>query len=508
MAAHHVSCEARVAWLLATSRLLHPDPEFTHRDQFVAALQERGVTVDNTRISRWESGAVPVPEPVIHAYEDVLGLGHGTLTTVVAGLRRMLGSGPVHPAPDVLFRESADVDQLLDLVTSRRSHGAHWQRLAGELTRHDRVFLRQKEWAKLANRLVVELSRSTGLGYVRRYEAAATLIRHPSAQRHLSRALGSFVMNPDTQVVAPVLNLLAEVDDPGVADLVLRMLSGESRALRRAASSVAAEKLRLGHFTEAELERIETFATHAISRGEPLDGGLDAFDLTIQLPSGSFARVTETVTDRRVQAQLGRARNMGELITRQQAAAVVADLGAAIQADVDTRRHPEPDLLLRRLVREALFHTHKQRRHQAALVLAASPYRSAVSRQCHLLTGGSNYFLAARAWTVLMRVGHAARRSEILLRSLAEPRPTLQSRALVNLGLSTEKIHSGEAKAILAQLTPDSRSSVKHGALFALGMAGAPELKILAEHESGWFRRTASWWIEQGPAIHEPAVPG
>ncbi len=91
---------------------------------------------------------------------------------------------------------------------------------------------------------------------------------------------------------------------------------------------------------------------------------------------------------------------------------------------------------------------------------------------------------------------------------MAEPRPTLQSRALVNLGLSTEKISPGEAKVILAQLDHDSRSSVKHGALFALGMAGAPELKALAEHESGWFRRTASWWIEQGPAIHEPVVPG
>ena len=33
--------------------------------------------------------------------------------------------------------------------------------------------------------------------------------------------------------------------------------------------------------------------------------------------------------------------------------------------------------MLRRLIREALFHTHKQRRHQAALLLAASPYRHA-----------------------------------------------------------------------------------------------------------------------------------
>ena len=507
MAAHHVACESRVAWLLATSRILHPNPEFSQRTHFLDLLTAQGVAVDTTRISRWESGVTPVPEPVIHAYEEVLGLGDGTLSSVVAGLRRMLGNGPVDHAPAMTFRESTDLDRLLDTVAAKRSHGAHWQRLAGELTRHDRVFLRQKEWAKLSNKLVVELSRSVGLGYVRRYEAAATLIRHPSAQRHLSRALGSFVMNPDTQVVAPVLNLLAEVADPAVGDLVLRMLSGESRGLRRAAASVAAAKLRLGHFTDADLPRLEDYTRRAIRRGEPLDGALDAFDLAIQLPTKSFAHVMETVTDRRVQAQLGRARSIGELLTRQQAAAVVADLGAAVQADVDTRRHPEPDLMLRRLIREALFHTHKHRRHQAALVLAASPYRRAVSRQCHALTGGSNYFLAARAWTVLMRVGHAGRRSEILLRAMTESRPTLQARALVNLGLSTEKISPGEARAILRQITPDSRNSLKHGAFFALGMSGAPELKELAHHESGWFRRTASWWLEQGPAIHEPLVP-
>lgn len=506
MSSKSIACEARVAWLLATSRMLHADPDLSQRDHFVAALKAQGIAVDNTRISRWESGAQAANDQVLHAYEHVLGLAHGTLVTVIGGLRRTLGGDqPVRHATELPL-DSTDLDRLLDGVSGTVNHGSQWQRLAAEVTRYDRVYLRQQEWATLSSRLVRELSRSVGLAYVRRYEAAASLIRHPSAQRHLTRALGSFVMHPDTQVVAPVLNLLTEVHDEVASDLVLRMLGADSRGLRRAASSVAAAKLRLGHIPDASLRQLEAYTARAMRRGEPLDGALDAFDLAIQLPTASFGNVMDTVKDRRIQAQLGRARSTGELLTRQQAAAVIADLGAATQADTEGMRHPEPDMMLRRLLREALFHTHKVRRHQAGLLLAASPYRNAVARQCHALTGGSNYFLAARAWTLMMRVGHAGRRSEILLRAMTETRPTLQSRALVNLGLSKEPVSRTEARAILTQLGEETRGSVRHGTLFALGMSGAPEIAKLASHDDERVRRTAAWWREQGPAIHDVDV--
>lgn len=505
MAARHVGWDQRAAWLLATSRLMHPDQDLTQRTAFVDALHARGIAADSTRISRWESGTVGVPRSVAEAYEDVLGLSEGSLSAVTDGVRRILGQQPHHrDDPSRLpGREPHDLDRLMDSALGQRPTGTDWQQLAGELTRYDRIWLRQHEWSALCNRLVLELSRSVGISYVRRYEAAAALIRHPSAQRHMSRALGSFVMHPDTQVVAPVLNLLAEVSEPAAADLVLRMMTGESKGLRRAAASVAAVKLRLGHFTEPAYRHLEAYAARVLRRGEPLEGGLDAFDLAIQLPSASFAAVMDAIGDRRVQAQLGRARSTGELLTRQQAAAVVADLAATVQSDAAGRSHPEPDMMLRRLLRESLLHTHKARRHHAALLLGASPYRHAVSRQCHALTGASNYFLAARAWTVLMRVGHAGKRGDVVLRALSETRPTLQARALVNIGLNAEPIHHGEARAILSGLTTETRGSVRHGTLFALGMSGAEELRALAEHDAEPVRRSAQWWLDLGPAIHD-----
>jgi len=250
------------------------------------------------------------------------------------------------------------------------------------------------------------------------------------------------------------------------------------------------------------MRQLEAYAASTLRQGEPLDGGLDAFDVAMHLPK--FQQMLDRLQDRRLQEQIANARNTGELIPRRQAAAIVADLSAAVQADeTDVRRHPEPDMMLRRLLREALFHMHKSRRHQAALLLASSPYRHAVSRQCHDLVGGSNYFLAARAWVVLMRVGHAGRRSEVLLRAMSESRPTLRSRALINMGLDETALSEREAQALVASVAPTERGSVRHGLFFALGMSGSDLLVELTDHESDSFRSSAQWWRTLGPAIHE-----
>ena len=172
-----------------------------------------------------------------------------------------------------------------------------------------------------------------GISYVRRFEAAVLLLRHPSSSGPMSRALGSHVLDPDAQVVAPVLNLLSEVDEQPAGDLVLRLLRTERLPLRRAAASVAADKLRRGHFAASSLTVLEEHARHRLRHEDPLEGGLDALDLATQLPGTSFSRLLGAIGDRRVRAQVERAQETGELIPRPQAARVVSDATAAIQAD-------------------------------------------------------------------------------------------------------------------------------------------------------------------------------
>lgn len=505
-----VGCDQRIAWLVTVSRVLGPDPELSRRDGFIAALREEDIPVDASRVSRWESGLQPLPSRVVATYERVLGLSEGSLVSVAGGLRRSFGTGPT-PRENVLSdteMSESDLNRLIDASEVGGATGAQWLQLADHFSRFDRVFLREQDWSALCHRLVTELGSSVGTSYVRRYEAAAAFIRHPNARRHLIMAIGRFVTDPDTQVVAPVLNLLSEVPDPAAAALTLRMLSADSDNvyLRRAASSVAAVKLARGHFDDTALPRLESHVLGALRRGESLDGRLDSFDLAVRLPDSSWDRVTGGLRTRRAHALVEQARVGDELVPPARAASLVSDLAPAIQAATPTHQPQEPDLMLRRLLREALLHSHKPRRHHAALLIAASPYAPAAARRFLDLAADPNDLLAARAWTVLMRIGDGDRRSQVVHLAMTEQRPTIRARALVNVGLGGP-LNPEQSRAI-ADDYDGSRPLERHSALFALGMAGAPELQRLAAHEDPETKGAAQWWLGQGPAIHdEDAFP-
>ncbi len=88
-----LTVEHRVGWLLATTRILHPDDELRNRAGFTAAATALGLRVDSTRISRWETGTSPATSEVIRTYESVLGRPPGSLSAVVGGLRRSFSDG-------------------------------------------------------------------------------------------------------------------------------------------------------------------------------------------------------------------------------------------------------------------------------------------------------------------------------------------------------------------------------------------------------------------------------
>lgn len=504
-----VGCDQRIAWLLTVARTLGPDPALARRDGFIAALKENGVAVDASRVSRWESGLSPVPGRVASTYEQVLGIPEGSLVSVAAGLRRSFGTGPTSRENALTDTEMSDseLNRLIDLTEAGSATGAEWLQLADHFNRFDRVFLREQDWTALCHQLVTELGSAVGTGYVRRYEAAAAFIRHTNARRHLIMAIGRFVTHPDAQVVAPVLNLLSEVPDPAAAALTLRMLSADTDNiyLRRAASSVAAVKLARGHFDDAALPRLESHVLGALRRGESLDGRLDSFDLAVRLPEESWDRVTGGLRTRRAHALVEQARVGDELVPPNRAASLVADLAPAVQAATPTHQAQEPDLMLRRLLREAMLHSHKPRRHHAALLLAASPYAPAAARRLLDLAADPNDLLAARAWTVLMRVGDGGLRDRVIDLAVAEERPTIRARALVNVGLGGT-LTPGQSAAITAGYDA-GRPLERHAILFALGMAGAPDLDSLATADDTDTSRAALWWQAQGPALHDVDAP-
>lgn len=505
-------CDPRVAWLLTTNRLLGHDPELARRSAFIRALAERGVIAEATRISRWESGTSPLPRSAAVAYELALGLPEGYLTAVVAGMRRAFDgdAGSTTGRRDLDSRavvlSDLDLETLLDHTESGAATGAHWLRLGAQLSRYERTYLRQTEWANLCGRLITELGSAVGLGYVRRYEAAAYLIRNANAQPHLTRALGQFVTHPDTQVIAPVLNLLAEVRHESAGRLVVRMTDSENPHLRKAALSVAATKVHRGHFDGGMLGRLESHALGSLRRGESLDARLDSFDLAVQLPDESWSRISDKLRSKRAFSLVNQARNGGELVPSAHAAAVVGDLATAAQAETPSHGPHELDMMLRRLLRESLLHAHKPRRHHAAMLLAASPYSPAVARQCRELARHPNDLLAARAWTVLMRVGAHSDCADVVHSALAESRTSIRARALVTVGLTPGELAEPDAEQISAGVTAESRLLEQQAGLFALGMSGSDQIKDLTEHPFEPIGRGAEWWLQQGPAIHDPDI--
>ena len=504
MSAPHIRGDLRTGWLLAVNRLMGRDARFAQRAEFTSALSDHGIRADTSRLSRWESGASPAPLHVVAAYESILGLADGSLVAVTSGLRRTFGlSEPKVRGVAAAVHTSLDLETLLDLAHAGEATGGDWLRLTEQLVAYDRMFLRQAEWARTCEQLVRELATAAGIGYVRRYEAAATLLRHAEARGHLGQAIGRYVMNPDAQVILPVLNLLSEVDDPAASTLTLRMLQHERPSVRRAASSVAATKVARGLFAAGDLAQLEGYVIGSLRRGESLDGRLDTFDLAVHLPDESWARVSDKLRSKRAFSLVGNARATGELVATSPAVAAIRVHAGIAQAEAPAHVRLELDMMLRRLLRESLLHAHKPRRHHAALLLAASPYADAISRRCRELARETNDVLAARAWTVLMRVGVQSDHDTVVGEALAESRASIRARGLVMAGLMPGELDDDHAERIAVTVEEQTRPVAQMAGLFALGMKGSEQVKRLAAHPSEQVSRGAQWWLEQGPARHD-----
>ena len=492
---------ARSAWLLASSRLLCQDAELCQREKFLVALREAGLTADAPRLSRWESGTQPVSVQVVAAYEQVLGRPDGHLAAVTTGLDRALG-GPGERRSRSMAGDADVLDQLLTTTIEGTPTGGDWLRLAVELGRFEHVYLPADAWEALTTRLVMELVRAVGPAYVRRQEACCVLLRHPVAQRFLLLAIGQLVTHPDAQVITPVVTLLQEIGSEQANDLVLRLMASESGTLRSAATAVAAAKVARGHYPDADLALLAQRAQGWLA-GRDRARVLDATDLALQLPDRHYRTVADLVKSNQLRSQLDQARETAELMPSEVTRTLSRAMATTAQAATPSHYAQEPDAMLRRLLREAMFHTHKVRRLHAGHLVAASPYAQAVAHTALPLAQDSNEFIADRAWSLLLRVGAGERRKEIGLAALGETRPGVQYRGLITLGTCAEALDDAEESALLDLLVEPPSRAVEFGALFTLGMAQAPGLRTVAERGSAPQRAAAEWWLATGGAVRD-----
>ena len=490
-----IDAQRRTAWLLATCRSLPPTGAVP-RKQFCADLRRLGILADGSRVSRWESGAHPVGPEVIGAYEALTDTLPGSLMSAYRLLRRMDRPPATIESPAELGTDECDA--IFERIEARTATGQDWLRLAADLSHYDRVYLHPRTWREVGDRLVCELTRSAGPALVLRYEAAASLMSHPESRRHLARSVGRFVMHPDAQNVAPALWLLREVGDEAT-DLVLRLIGSPKPVLRQAAGSVAALLATRGDLAHRDPDLLERYVVTELRRRGSLARSVDAVDLATQLPNETFDRIIDKVDNRHVRRHVLRARESLELTDDNTARIIAEGIGSYAEAHV-RRGAPEPDRMLRVLVREALFHAHKERRELAGVLLACSPYGEYVKQAVLGLTDEPEPLVSGQAWSMLRRMGHLAPRTELADKALGAPAETTRAQALVTLGVGHGPVDDAHVTELL-RLAGSRGFRTRHGALFALGMEHHHLDRFVAEE--GERGRAARWWRSVGPALHE-----
>jgi hypothetical protein len=490
----------RLAWLLGASRVYATDPHLARRDNFIAALQDVGTVADTTRLSRWESGRVAVPMSVVRAYEQVLGLPTGQLVIGASGLVR--GGERTTPRAEAPQGDPTQahlrLDELFEKVLAGRAPGHVWLELCDHLTRQEHLYLLPDTWRQISDLLASELGRSSGLAYVARFEALRMLVANPTSRRHAVRAIGAVVTHPATVFMIHPLVLLQEVDDEQAWDLLTRLLQGPPSTLRAGAAWAVSGKVARGDFADPALEGVESIVLEIFQRSRSSLERLDALTLVRALPSTSQGRIGLHLLDKDTRTALDLAHRTAEIRDAHRARSISSKIADAAQNATAIDYPVGQDQMLHRLVREALFHVEHGRRHQAALLLAASPYRSCLAEQLLVHSVRGEEAAAVLALTALFQIADAAQRPTLVQLAVDEERPRIRVAALLTLGQVVGELSRAEADQLRAGM-PDE-GPVTQATVYVLGMGGAAD-RLEDEPSTEQLIGAAQWWGQKSPIV-------
>lgn len=490
----------RLAWLLATTRLLGPRTRGLPRADFVAPMKELGIRIDSSRISRWESGLEYLSPKLVAAYEEVAGLPPEHLGVVRRALARdghLVNRPSRKPDP----ADPGRIDEILEKIDAGEVQGHEWLWLADQLHAYDNVYLPRRTWESVAANLVDELARASTLPYLARYEATVTLLQARQAQPYVTKAVGRYVLDPDAAVITPVLAVLAEIEDPAASDLVLRLLQSPSAKLQRSAAVVAAAMLRRGNL-DADTEVLEMYVGHELSTRTGIPSTV-TLDLASMLAEDRFERVLRATTDDDVRTALRRARATCELVDPEEARTLADHIGLHAEL-LASRKAADPDQMLRRVIRESLFHVHRPRRHLASAMILASPYAHSVAEVVLGLTARDDERTAGLCWSLVERLAPALSPHALTEQLRAETRPRLRARAAAALMWAPELPDEAAEALVLAATEASESHETATAAVLALGLAGRSEhLRKIADGMHTQLSSLALWAIEHGVVVRD-----
>jgi hypothetical protein len=449
------------AWLLKMWRLYGDDDILTIR-QLAAAVR---TPVDNATVSRWENSRATVPTSALRQYERLFDLPPGELVAVVTALGRERPTGR---------RTAPPCDELLDKCLDRDPvSAAEWADLTVSLTQPRRK-LPRPTWDILVHRLLTEMCLSVGWRYLLRLSALQRVHQHPAGGTALVAATEEFVAEPACQLIIDPIALLAANPAPTTSHCLLRLLS-EPRNEAEQLGALFAWAARPPNAPDMvrRLEAVSRELRAGASTSPPVrEAASDVLAVLYRhRPSRPGAR----------SAPLGR-----------EGDTAFAELHGVL-ATAQTRHH-EPDLLGRRILRQALASTDSDLRILTINVLHASPFRGILADAvASMLTSGRT------------RTGSAIHSVLVdLLGSLGDARHRPVVENLMWRGAARDA-----AAVALAHLpgrtdlrlwhhvltAQPTGGSTQRAALYAVGMKGdRAGLRLLRAH-APVVRARANWWL-------------
>lgn len=268
-------------WLLRVNRLFGPDARWAKLSSFASAFPGGNWqrSVSESSVSRWENALTRVPAAAVHRYEEVLGVPPYLLVATVDTVRRYFDPAavavPASPPRAVALDEAQQaalerIQESLDTVLSDGLvGGGDWDELTGLLRSVPYpVLLPRSTWTELAGRLLGEMIVADGVPWLRRFEALNRLLVHPASRRATIDVCASLAADPGQQVPVELICALDGTDHPDASRHVLTQLTQPtSEGAFYGALLACVRKVRYGHFTPAERQRLLGVVTDALSGG-------------------------------------------------------------------------------------------------------------------------------------------------------------------------------------------------------------------------------------------------
>lgn len=502
--APHPDIDARIGWLLAMSRLHHRDETFLDGRRFAEALGEAGFPASRSLVSRWESGEIPISYEAMTAYESVLGLQVGQISSITGYIKATiptLKTRVVRPKLDPTTPKFADrLDELIDLAGAGTAYARDWQELGWHFAAAPMLHLHRSTWESLISRLIHQLPRSVKLAYRQFSTAAMNMAANPRAQDFMVDAIAQYISDPAVQVINSPAGLLDRLPTRRAAQLVLEMVEKPQNSLTYGTGIwLATQKVIRQDFDEKERTELDMLVLKAWRRN-PTQASEELAELIAELPEGMRGTLVHAA-DKAGRRKLGYVVQHGEELVATKAGQFSEDLAAAARLRVPHEPSYDEDKMLPRLIREALFHRDSERRHLAGLLIASSPFGRAVTDELLLRLAGpwNTEWIRGRLSTLIRYLSDDSHRMRMMT-FVDDASDEVATPMVQGIGHLTLSAMSDQA---IRNSLGSAWSRRERAKMYALGMSASPGLLGITKSSTAtsWQKSAARWWIEQGSAI-------